>query len=212
MASKTKKLGFVASFPVPDNLSAANGFLLGAQSIDPDISCTTIFLNSWFDPSKEKEAASSLISQGCDVLCCMTDTVTTVQVAGERDVWSVGYASDMSQFGRDKQLTAYTLDWSKRYIQAVQDVLDNTWESATRWEGLSEGTVKMATFNSELSSDNVQKLQQIEQDIVSGTLSPFDGELQDQTGKVRVQADERLNDDEIKKINWFVKGMNGRLS
>lgn len=213
MVSKSKKLGFVASFPVPDNLMAANGFLLGAQSVDPDITCTTVFLNSWFDPSQEKEAASSLISQGCDVLCCMTDTVTTTQVAGERGVWSVGYASDMTQFANGKQLTAYTLDWSPRYIQATQDVLEGKWESATRWEGLAEGTVKMAPYNQEaLSSEQIATLHEIEQKIIDGSLSPFDGELQDQNGKVRVPAGERLADDDIKRMNWFVKGMSGRLS
>ena len=213
LVSKTKKLGFVASFPVPDNVVAANGFLLGAQSVDPEFTCTTVFLNSWFDPSQEKEAASSLISQGCDVLCCMTDTVTTTQVAGERGVWSVGYASDMTPFSNGKQLTAYTLDWSHRYIQAAQDVMDGNWESATRWEGLQEGTIKMAPYNeSELSAENIAMLKQLEEEIASGDKSPFDGELLDQGGEVRVAAGERLPDDEVKRMNWFVKGMNGRLS
>lgn len=213
MVSKSKKLGFVASFPVPDNLMAANGFLLGAQSIDPEITCTTIFLNSWFDPGQEKEAANSLISQGADVLCQMTDTVTTTQVAGERGIYGIGYASDMAPFGNGRQLTSYTLDWAHRYIEATRDVLNGTWESAIRWEGLSEGTIVMAPYNeSALNAEQIAQLKQLEQDIASGKVTPFDGEVRDQQGKVRVAEGERLADDDIKRIDWFVQGMSGRLS
>ena len=94
--SKSGKLGFVGGFPIPDIVGPANAILLGAQSVNPAATCNAVFLNSWYDPGKEKEAAQALLSQGCDVICGMTDTGTCVQVAGAAGAWSIGYASDLS--------------------------------------------------------------------------------------------------------------------
>ena len=118
--SKSGKIGFIGGFPIPDIVGPANALLLGAQSVNPAATCNTIFLNSWFDPGKEKEAANALMSQGCDVICSMTDTATGVQVAGEKGAWSIGYASDMAKFGSGKHLTAFTLDWTSDYVSAGQ--------------------------------------------------------------------------------------------
>jgi len=143
--TQTGKIGFIGGFPIPDIVGPANALLLGARSVRPDVTCNTIFLNSWFDPGKEKEAANTLASQGCDVICSMTDTATGVQVAGEKGLWSVGYASDMSPFGNDKHLTAFTLDWTGEYVGAARAVLGGTWTSTERWKGLAAGVVRPTT-------------------------------------------------------------------
>ncbi|MDH6232362.1 basic membrane protein A [Mesorhizobium soli] len=210
--SKTGKIGFIGGFPIPDIVGPANALLLGAQSVNPDVTCNALFLNSWFDPGKEKEAANTLVSQGCDVICSMTDTPTGVQVAGEKGAWSIGYASDMSKFGAGKHLTAFTLDWSSDYLRAAKGVLAGDWKPEVRWDGLAAGVVKMAPYNEAIPADVVAKLKQLEADIGSGKIHPYAGELKDQDGNVKVQAGAVLSDADIRGMNWFVKGMIGKLA
>lgn len=210
--SKEGKIGFIGGFPIPDVVGPANALLLGAQSVNPKATCNTIFLNSWFDPGKEKEAALTLASQGCDVICSMTDTPTGVQVAGQKGAWSIGYASDMSKFASGKQLTAFELDWSSDYVNNTRAVLDGTWKPTERWDGLGAGVVKMAPYNEQIPADAQAKLKQLEADIASGKVHPYAGELKDQDGKVRVKKGNVLSDKDIRAMNWFVGGMIGKLS
>lgn len=209
--TKSGKIGFIGGFPIPDIVGPANALLLGAQSVNPDVTCNTIFLNSWFDPGKEKEAANTLVSQGCDVICSMTDTATGVQVAGEKGAWSIGYASDMSPFGNGKHLTAFVLDWSSEYVGAAKAVAAGTWKAEERWKGLDGGFVKMAPYNEAIPAAVQAELKQLEADIASGAVHPYAGELQDQDGNVKAAAGSVLPDADIRSMNWFVKGMIGQL-
>ncbi|NVO58556.1 BMP family ABC transporter substrate-binding protein [Rhodobacteraceae bacterium B1Z28] len=210
-ASKSAKIGFIGGFPIPDIVGPANALLLGAQSVNPDVTCNVIFLNSWFDPGKEKEAAKTLIAQGCDVICSMTDTATGVQVAGENDAWSIGYASDMSKFAEGKQLTAFTLNWAPVYVRAANSVAAGNWTSTEQWLGLADDVVQMAPYNPELPADVITAAEKAQADIVSGALHPFGGEVKDQSGQVRVKEGETLPIADIRGINWFVEGMIGNL-
>ncbi|MDW6024898.1 BMP family ABC transporter substrate-binding protein [Mesorhizobium sp. BAC0120] len=210
--SKSGKIGFIGGFPIPDIVGPANALLLGAQSVNPAATCNAIFLNSWFDPGKEKEAANTLASQGCDVICSMTDTATGVQVAGENGAWSIGYASDMSKFASGKQLTAFTLDWTSDYVNPAKAVAAGNWKPEVRWDGLAAGVVKMAPYNDQIPADVKVKLKQLEADIGSGKVHPYGGELKDQDGNVKVPAGSVLSDADIRGMNWFVKGMIGKLA
>lgn len=209
--SKSGKIGFVGGFPIPDIVGPANALLLGAQSVNPAATCSTIFLNSWFDPGKDKDAAAALIAQGCDVICGMTDTPSSVQAAENAGVWGIGYASDMSKFAPTKHLTAFILDWTSEYVGSTQKVLDGTWSSEERWDGLKEGVVKMAPYNAAVPDDVKALLAEKEAAIKAGTLHPFAGEIKDQKGETKVAAGATLDPKGIRSINWFVKGMAGNL-
>jgi simple sugar transport system substrate-binding protein len=209
--TKTGKMGFVGGYPIPDIVGPANALLLGARSVRPDMTCQVIFLNSWFDPGKEKAATETLVNQGCDVICSMTDTATGVQTAEAGGAWSIGYASDMSAFGPERHLTAFTLDWSSIYVGAAKRVMEGTWISETRWDGLAEGVVKMSPYNSKIPAEALAELAAAEADIASGARHPFAGELRDQSGAVRAAAGSRLSDADIRSTNWFVEGMIGSI-
>lgn len=209
--TQTGKIGFIGGFPIPDIVGPANALLLGAQSVKPEITCNAVFLNSWFDPGKEKEAATTLISQGCDVICSMTDTATGVQTAGEAGAWSIGYASDMSKFGAGKHLTAFTLDWSSDYLRAARAVAAGSWKPEVHWDGLAAGVVAMSPYNDQIPADVQAALKQLEADIGGGKLHPYAGELKDQAGTVRVEAGSVLSDPDIRAMDWFVAGMIGNL-
>lgn len=209
--SKSGKIGFVGGFPIPDIVGPANALLLGAQSVNKDATCNIVFLNSWYDPGKEKEAAQALLSQGCDVICGMTDTGTCVQVAGAAGAWSIGYASDLSKFAPDFHLTAFTLDWTSDYLRAAKGVAAGNWKPEVRWDGLAGGVVKMSPFNKAIPADVQEKLRQLETDIGSGKVHPYAGEIKDQAGTVRVPAGSVLSDQDIRATNWLVAGMSGKM-
>ncbi|MDQ2066994.1 BMP family ABC transporter substrate-binding protein [Xinfangfangia sp. CPCC 101601] len=209
--SKTGKLGFVGGFPIPDIVGPGNAFLLGARSVNPAITCSIVFMNSWFDPGKEKEAAQALIAQGADVILGMTDTGVCVQVAQEAGVWSVGYASDLTSFGPDSQLTSIVLDWSSEYVAAAEAVLAGTWKSESNWGGLNEGVVTLAPFNAGIPEDVRAKMDEAVAAIKSGALHPYGGEIKDVDGAVKVAAGEVLSDGDIRSMNWLVEGMIGTL-
>ena len=144
-------------------------------------------------------------------MASMTDTPTTIQVGEEKGVWTMGYASDMSKYGPKKHLTSFIVDWRSEYIGAARAVMDGTWKSSHRWDGLKSGVVKMGPYNPAIPKDVLAYVAQQEQAIIAGKLHPFAGPLRDQSGKERVPAGSALPDEQLKGINWFVEGMQGNL-
>ncbi len=209
--TQSGKVGFIASFPVPDIINSANALLLGAQRVRPDATCEAVFLETWFDLEKEAETANALMAQGCDVIYSMTGTAASVHAVGERGAWSIGYASDMTDFAAGRQLTAIVLDWSSVYEQAAQAVVAGDWQPQQRWSGLATGVITMAPYNTAIPAEVRAELEQSEGDIASGALHPFAGELRDQQGEVRVAAGEVLAEADIRAMNWFVEGMIGTV-
>lgn len=209
--SKTARIGFIGGFPIPDIVGPCNALLLGAQSINPDMTCNALFLNSWFDPGREREAALTLVSQGCDVICSMTDTATGVQTAGERGAWSIGYASDMSPFAPETHLTAFTLDWTGDYVRAARAVADGTWTAEEHWGGLAAGTVRMSGYNPAIPADVVAEIEAAEAAIKAGTLHPYAGEIRNQAGEVVAAEGTVISDPDIRSMNFFVQGVTGSL-
>jgi basic membrane lipoprotein Med (substrate-binding protein (PBP1-ABC) superfamily) len=209
--SKSGKLGFIGGFPIPDIVGPANAFLLGAQTVKPAITCNVIFLNSWSDPGKEKEATLALAAQGCDVVAAMTDSPVAAQTAEQSGIWSVGYASDLRKFAPTRQLTAVTLDWRSIYVQDARDVLRGSYKAQSRWQGLKDGIVKMAPYADSIAPDVRARLAQSEDAIKAGALQPFAGEIRDQEGAVRVRAGTAMSEAEVRSINWLAAGMQGRL-
>jgi len=209
--SKSGKLGFIGGFPVPDIVGPANAFLLGAQSVRPDSTCRILFMNSWKDPGKEKDATLALIAQGCDVIAAMVDSPVAAQAAEKAGIWSFGYASDVHQFAPTHLLTSMVLDWSGIYVQDARDVLAGTWRGQSRWHGLKEGVVRMAPYLPAIPAQARAMLAQAEESIKAGRLQPFAGEVRDQDGAVRVRAGTVLDEAGTRSINWLAAGMQGRL-
>jgi simple sugar transport system substrate-binding protein len=209
--SKADKLGFVGGFAIPDIVGPANAFLLGAQSVKPHIVCTILFLNSWVDPGKEKDATLALIAQGCDAVAAMTDSPVAAQTAEQKNVWSVGYASDVRKFAPMRLLTSVILDWSGIYLQDARDVVAGIWKPQSRWFGLKEGIVRMAPYAEAMPHEVRALLASSEAAVKAGTLQPFAGEIRDQSGAVRVRAGATLDEAGARSIDWLAAGMQGGL-
>ncbi|SNZ07649.1 BMP family ABC transporter substrate-binding protein [Cohaesibacter gelatinilyticus] len=208
--SKTKTVGYIASFPIPEVVRGINSFLLGAQSVDPEMKIKVIWVNSWFDPGKEADAAKALIDQGADIITQHTDSPAALQVAEERGVFAFGQASDMIKFGPKSQLTAIVDDWSEYYINRVQAVLDNKWESTDTWGGFAEKMVVMADYTN-LPADVVEMAKKTAADIESGALHPFKGPIFKQDGTQAIKEGETLDAGTLLGMNWYVKGVDDKL-
>ena len=209
--SKTGRLGFIGGYPVPDIVGPANAFLLGAQSVNPACTCSIIFMNSWEDPGKEKDATLALIAQGCDVLAAMTDSPVSAQTAEQRGVWSFGYASDVHKYAPTRLMTSMILDWSGIYVQDARDILAGTWKPQSRWWGIKEGVVQMAPYAAAVPQPVRVLVDDRKAAISAGRLQPFAGVIRDQSGTVRVPAGAVLNEKDSRSINWLVAGMQGSL-
>ncbi len=208
--SESGILGYIASHPIPEVVSGINAYMLGAQSINPDIQIRIIWVNSWFDPGREADVATALIDQGADVLSQHTDSPAALQVAEQRGVWVFGQASDMIAFAPNRQLTAIVDDWSDYYVSRVQAVMDGTWESGAVWGGLDSGMVDMAEYTN-MPEDVAAMARETEEKIRSGEFHPFTGPIIRQDGSVAAEEGVVMSDDDIHGMNWYVQGIEDTL-
>ncbi|WP_028225247.1 BMP family ABC transporter substrate-binding protein [Paraburkholderia ferrariae] len=210
--SKTGTLGFVASVPVPEVVRNINAFTLGARSVNPKARVKVIWINSWFDPGLEKQAAETLIGQGADVLIQNTDSTATMQTAEQKKVHAFGWDSDMKKFGPHAQLGACVSYWGVYYAHLVQQVMSGTWTNAPVWWGLKEKAIDLADINTDAVPPAALKALAAKREaIVDGSFDPFAGPLADQSGTIRVAAGKSLSDPELQRLNWFVQGVDGTV-
>ena len=209
--SKTGVLGYIVSFPIPEVISNINATMLGAQSVNPNMKVKIIWVNSWFDPGKEADAAKALIDQGVDVLTQHTDSPAAMQVAEQRGIHAFGQSSDMFKFGPKAQLTADTDYWGDYYTKRAQAVLDGKWTSEDTWGGLDSGMVVMAPYTN--MPDDVKKMAMDTQAaITSGALHPFKCPITDQDGKtVECKGGDHLDPGQILSMNFYVKGIDDKI-
>ena len=209
--SKTGVIGYIVSFPIPEVISGINSTMLGAQSVNPNMKVKIIWVNSWFDPPKEADAAKALIDQGADILTQHTDSPAATEIAEQRGIHSFGQSSDMIKFGPHAQLTANTDYWGGYYTQRAKDVLDGKWKSEDTWGGLDSGMVVMAPYTN-MPDDVKQMAMATEAAIRSGTLHPFKCPIVDQDGKtVECKGGSRLDDGQILSMNFYVKGIDDKV-
>ena len=208
--SETGVAGYVASFPIPEVVRGINSFLLGMRSVNPEATVKVVWVNSWYDPGKEADAAKALMDQGADIITQHTDSPAPLQTASERGILGFGQASDMIQFAPETQMTAIIDDWGPYYVARTQAVLDGTWASSDTWDGLAPGMAVMAPYTN-IPDDVAAKAAQTVADIKSGALHPFQGPISDQAGNVVVEAGSFLDDGALLTMDYYVEGVDGVL-
>jgi basic membrane protein A and related proteins len=209
--SKKGVLGYIASFPIPEVISGINATILGAQTVNPDIKLKVIWVNTWFDPGKEADAAKALADQGVDVIMQHTDSPAAMQVAAQRGILAFGQDSDMIKFGPKTQLTSIIDNWGPYYTRQAKAMLDGTWKSGDTWDGLKEKMVVMAPYTN--MPDDVKALaEKTEAAIVDGTLHPFKCPVLGQDGKpVECKGSAHLDAGQILGMNFYVKGVDDKI-
>lgn len=209
-ASKRGVAGYVAGFPVPEVVQGINAFTLGMRAVNPKATVRVLWLNTWFDPGREREAALSLIGQGADVLTNHSASPAVALTAEEKGVKLLAYQSDMHKFAPKAQLASVTHHWGGYYTAVANNVLAGTWQPKPVWGGLKEGFVQLSALSPALPQAAVQAVDKRRADIVAGRFAPFSGRLVDQQGQVR-QSTGALTDLQITTMDWFVEGVVGSL-
>jgi len=212
LTTKTHQLGYVASVPIPEVVRNIDAFEIGARSVDPKAQTRVVWINAWFDPGKEREAAESLISLGADVLMQNTDSPAVLQTAEEKHIHAFGWDSDMSRFGPHAHLASSVIHWGVYYDQAVTAILKGTWKNTSVWWGLKEGMIDLEDVNrSAVPPAAFSVFTERRQAMIDGTTRPFTGPLKDQAGQLRVPAGKPLSDADLLSINWLVDGVQGAV-
>ena len=209
--SKTGVLGYIGSFPIPEVISGINATMLAAQTINPNIKLKIIWVNTWFDPGKEADAAKALIDQGADVIMQHTDSPAPMQVAAERGKLAFGQDFEMIKFGPKTQLTSIMDNWAPYYVERVKLELEGKWTSEDTWGGLKSKMVVMAPYTN--MPDDVKKMaEETEAAIIAGTLHPFKCPIVAQDGKeVECKDGKNLEDAQILGMNFYVKGIDDKI-
>ncbi|MBL8473933.1 MAG: BMP family ABC transporter substrate-binding protein [Rhodocyclaceae bacterium] len=209
--SKSNILGYVAAFPIPEVLQGINAFARGARSVNPKIEVRVIWVNSWYDPGKEREAANTLMSQGADLITHHTDSTAVVQAAEEKGKFAFGYHSDMAKYGPKAHLTATTHLWGDFYTRMAEEVLAGTWKTTNVWGGMKEGMIRLAPINPVVPKETRDLVTRLEADLIAGKLHPFAGPVLDQSGKERLAAGQVMPDEVLGKMDYFVDGVASKL-
>ena len=209
--TKSNVIGYIGSFPIPEVVRGINAFTLAMRKVNPDAEVKVVWVNSWYDPGKEGDAAKALIDQGADIILQHTDSPAPLQVAQERGVFAVGQASDMTHFGPKAHLTSIVDVWDSYYIAKTKAVMDGTWTSEDTWTGLKAGMLEMATYNEAIPDEVVAEAEAAREAIEAGTLHPFQGPIMDQDGNEMVAAGAVAEDGALLSMDWYVQGVQGKL-
>ncbi|MBV9656435.1 MAG: BMP family ABC transporter substrate-binding protein [Acetobacteraceae bacterium] len=200
-------VGYVASFPIPEVVMGINAFTLAARKVNPNFQTKVIWVNTWFDPGRESDAAKSLIDQGADILAQHTDSPAVIQTAEARGVFGFGQSSDMSRFGEKATLTSIVDNWAPYYIDRTKLAITGKWKTDSVWWGIKEGMVQLAPWGPSVTEEARAAAEDSKNRIAAGTLLPFAGPIKDQKGAVKVADGKAMSDDELLKMNWYVEGV-----
>ena len=207
--TKTNTIGYIASFPIPEVIRGINAMTLAARKVNPDVKIKVVWVNTWFDPGKEGDAAKALIDQGADIIAQHTDSPAPLQVAEKRGAYGFGQASNMKSFAPKAQLTAIVNNWDKYYIERVKAAQDGTWKSIDTWAGIKDGMVTLAPYGDAVPQDVRDYADSVKASIIDGSFHPFQGPIKNQKGEVVVKEGETIGDGDLAKMSWYVEGVDG---
>ncbi len=206
--------GYVAGFPIPEVLQGINAFTLGMRSVNPKAQVRVVWLNAWFDPTRERDAAMTLFNQDVDVIAFHTGSTAVMAAAQERGKLAVAYHSDMRKIAPDAQIVAVTHEWGDYYTQRTQAALNGNWHSARLWGGVKQGMIRVDGFGSKVPQVVQQEVLARQKELAAGKLQPFAAKVavKDNQGHEVIAAGKSMSDEQIQKMNWLVEGVQGTLN
>jgi len=211
-ATKTNKLGYVYAFPIPQTIDNIDAFQLGAQSVNPKVKTKVVWVNEWFNPPKETEAAQSLINGGADVLMQNTDSSAVLQTAGKAGKYAFGWDSDMKAYSPDAHLASAIINWAPYYKKATQEALDGTWKGGGHtWWGVKEGAIDIVSISDKVPADVKAKVEAAKAGLKDGSFVIWKGPITSNDGKEVLAAGTNADDKFLGGINFFVKGVEGKV-
>jgi basic membrane lipoprotein Med (substrate-binding protein (PBP1-ABC) superfamily) len=206
--SKTGKLGSVSAFAIPELITSINAFTLGAQAVNPDIEVSVVWVNTWFDPAKEQEAAKALIAQGCDVIFSNAqDTPSVIAACEEAGVYAFNLNSSMKKYAPTKYLGCVATDWSPFFKASVDAHVAGSFVGANAFLGVTDKVVAVVDWSADIPADIMTKITETEAKIADGSLNPFTGPITKADDSEGVAAGVSLADADIIAMDWHVKGV-----
>ena len=240
MMTESDVVGYIGSIPIPEVVRGINAFTIAMRKVNPEAEVKVVWVNSWYDPGKEADAARALIDQGADIITQHTDSPAPLQVAQERGIIGFGQASDMAPFAPDAQLTSIIDDWNDYYVERTRAAMEGEWASQDVWMGIDSGMVGFAEYGEAVPEDVREAAEAVKSGIVDGSLHPFEGPIRNQAGRARrrtthrrvrvdhplrrslavrrprvreevVAAGETIDDGALLGMNYYVEGVQGEL-
>jgi basic membrane protein A len=210
--SKSGTVGVVGSIPIPEVIRNINSFTLGAQSVNPKIKTKVVWVNEWFNPPKETEAAQSLLNGGADVLFQNTDSSAVLQAAGKAGKYAFGWDSDMTAYAPEAHLASSIINWAPYYIKATKDALDGTWKGNEGvWWGVKEGAIDIVSISDKVPAEIKTKVETVKAGLKDGSFAIWKGPILGQDGKEMVKKDTVADDKFLGGLNAYVKGVEGKV-
>jgi len=209
--TKTNTLGVVGSIPIPEVIRNINSFTMGAQSVNPKVKTKVVWVNEWYAPPKETEAATALINGGADVLMQNTDSPAVLKTAQEKGKRAFGWDSDMTAYGPKAHLGSAVINWAPYYTKAVQEMLDGKWATGQTWWGVKEGAIDLVSIAEDVPAETKAKIEEVKKGLKDGSFSIWKGPIVDQDGKEVVAAGAVADDKFLSGVNFYVKGVEGKV-
>ncbi len=209
--TKSNTLGVVASIPIPEVIRNINAFTLGAQSSNPKVKTKVVWVNEWFNPPKETEAATSLINGGADVLFQNTDSAAVLKTAQEKGKRAFGWDSDMTAYGPKAHLASAVINWGPYYVKATKDALEGTWATGQVWWGVKEGAIDIVSIAEDVPAETKTKVETVKAGLKDGSFTIWKGPIVDNTGKEQIAKDVVADDKFLGGLSFYVKGVEGKI-
>lgn len=212
MKTKTNTIGYVAAHPISEVIRGINAFTLGVQAANPKAIVKVKWTNTWYDPTREKEAGKALIAEGVDVIAQHQDTAGPLQAAEEAGIFAIGYNTNMEAKAPKAYMTSPIWNWTPYYMEQIKAIQAGTWKSGSYWKGLEAGIVKLAPLTANAPIGAQEAVDKATAAILSGENKVFVGPIMDQSGKVKVEKGTVMTDSEMLQFDWFVKGVEGKIA
>lgn len=199
-ADNAPKIGYIATFPIPEEFRLGNAFALGVQNTCPDCKLDVRWINTWHDPVKEKDAAGSLFDAGADVVMTGADTPSNAEAAKDRKKWAITY-DYVGNCKIESCLTTMYWNWGPIYVNDIKAMKDGTWKAGSEYFDVDSGGLGLFGFmegqtpQPGVPKDVIPQLQAKLKDAQAGTFnrfSVFSGEIKDNKGNVIVPAGEKM--------------------
>lgn len=209
--TKTNKVGYIGSFPIPEVIQGINSSYHHAKLANPAVEMSVVWISTWFDPAKEADATKALLDQGCDVVFAHTDStapLATLQTAG---AYGFGQSADMAEFAPKPRLSSIIDNWGPYYIERIQAILDAKWATQMTWYGIKEGMVVIGEISSEVPADVKAEAEALRDSMAAGTYAPFTGPLNKQDGSAWLADGEKADDGTLAGMNFYIEGIKGAI-
>ena len=213
MMTKSNKIGYIGSFPIPEVIMGINSYYLHAKKVNPNVELSVVWAMTWFDPAKEADAAKAMIEQGVDVIASHTDSTAPLAEAEKSGgkVIGFGQASDMAEYKPSPRVTSIIDNWAPYYVKRVGQVLDGTWDQTDTWAGIKEGEVEIGEITDAVPAEVKAAAEKIRDDIAAGTYHPFTGPINKQDGSPWLAEGQTAPDGDLLGMNFYVEGIKGDI-